>query len=136
MGTWGEKNFENDTAGDWIYDLEEQADVRSFLVETLQKVSGAGKDDYIEASECYEALAAAEVICAMRSRPCTDLPDEVKAILEKHPVEPDVDLLALASDAAGRILADSELKELWDETEEDSWQKVIKDLIERLHGIA
>jgi len=74
MGAWGAGNFENDDALDWLAVLQ---------AEGLQAAGGAIQDvltladDYLEATTCCAALAAAEVIAALRGRPASRLPDEL-----------------------------------------------------------
>jgi hypothetical protein len=62
VGAWGARAFENDDAMDWVYVLEEAQDT-TLVAEALEKVAES-VDDYLEAPECNEALAAAEVIAA------------------------------------------------------------------------
>jgi hypothetical protein len=63
-------------------------------------------------------LAAVEVVAALRGHPIDDLPDNAKAWIEAHR-ELDVSSLIPTSQAViQRIRSDSELKELWDESEE------------------
>jgi len=37
MGAWGTGNFDNDTALDWVYDLEDREDL-SLVVDTIDAV--------------------------------------------------------------------------------------------------
>jgi Domain of unknown function (DUF4259) len=70
MGAWGVANFENDDAQDWVYELEESKD--------LSVVANLDNEIYLAAPECARALAAAEVLTALLSRPSRDLTIEVK----------------------------------------------------------
>jgi hypothetical protein len=56
MGTWGVNAFENDTAGDWGFGLEEVSDLE-LVRTTLQGV--VDTRDYLESDPACEALAAA-----------------------------------------------------------------------------
>lgn len=76
MGAWGVGSFENDDAGDWVWELEEAGD-GSFLVDTLQPVADAAADKYVEVGEAACALAAAEVVAAALGQPGDDLPASV-----------------------------------------------------------
>ena len=53
--------------------------------------------------------------------------------MNDHQLEVDDDLLALAQAALHRIGSDSELKELWEETDDfDAWSATLTDLKKRL----
>lgn len=62
MGAWGHGSFDNDAASDWLGDLAE-GDV-SLVGETLDAVGAAEKDEYIDADDACNALAAAELVAA------------------------------------------------------------------------
>ncbi len=84
MGTWGPKTFENDIALDWLIDLS-SAGITG-LSDALKRVAERKPDDYVEAPDCCEALAAAEIVAA-RSNP-QELPDEAQEWLsENSPLE-------------------------------------------------
>ena len=129
MGAWGIGNFENDDAADWVYDLE-KAEGTELLSKSLQE---AVKDGYLEAPECTLALAAAEVVAALTGRPAPNLPDEVKAWVSAHDQSLHQDLVAMAHAAVSRIKVDSELLELWQDTDDlDNWIGITDELLSRL----
>ena len=112
MGAWGEGVLENDTALDWLGDLEEQPQLETV---TIALSDAAGEDDYLEASAGCEALVAAELVAYALGRP---------------PAEPEERLSALAADLPGlrehaglaaqavALVGDtehSELSDLWHE---------------------
>jgi hypothetical protein len=110
MGAWGTASFENDDALDWLAVLE---------AEGLQATGGAIQDvldlsdEYLEAPICSAALAAAEVLAALRGQPAANLPPDVLAWISAHPGDPPSDLVANARAAVDAVLTDSELLELW-----------------------
>ncbi len=65
MGANGAKNFENDDASDWVYDLTE-SDGPELLTEAFAIVE---KLDFADAPDCCIALAAAEVVAAAKGKP-------------------------------------------------------------------
>jgi hypothetical protein len=71
MGAWGFGSFDNDDAADWIFELEESSGVTA-LVSAFKAIK---PDRYLEAPECSVALAAAEVVAALRGRPLPTLKD-------------------------------------------------------------
>jgi len=132
MGAWGAGPFENDDASDWVYELEEGG--VKHLQSTLQAVTKAEKDDYLEIDACSNAIAAAEVVAALQGRAAKDLPEEVTAWLETKP-KGRPDLVVLAKDAVARVAREGELKELWDEAEPKdaaAWKQSVNDLLQRL----
>ena len=117
MGAWGSGSFENDDAMDWVIDLEEAGDL-SILTDAFEAVTDQDADD-LEAPDCAAALAAAEVVAAMAGRPAAALPDEVTAwIAGREPASGP--LKALARRAVDKVLAGSELAELWEESDDNA----------------
>jgi hypothetical protein len=130
MGAWGVGTFENDDAGDWVYQLEEANDL-DFVRDTLQ--AAADPDGYLEAPTCSMALAAAEVVAALAGRPAPDLPEEVRTWVEAHRLTVLPDLRALSVQAVDQVAAGSELQELWAESEESAaWIGRLQELRSRL----
>jgi hypothetical protein len=129
MGAWGSGSFDNDDAMDWVSGL---TDASSDVVrEALTPIASAG-DQYLQAPDCSMAVAAAEAVAAARGHPNAALPEEVAAWVAMEPAVAR-DLVALATAAVDRILTNSELKELWDESgTPDEWRTAMSDLRERL----
>ena len=61
MGTWGTGPFDNDDAGDWVYELEEATDL-GLVREPLR--TALDTDDYLELAEGNNAIAAAAIVAA------------------------------------------------------------------------
>jgi hypothetical protein len=130
MGAWSHEPFGNDDAGDWVWELEKTNDF-SLLETALSTVTDAAAD-YLEAPECCEALAAAEVVAALLDKPCASLPDDVAAWVKGKP-RPGPALTGKARAAVAAILGSSELQELWEESDDYlQWQAITKDLEVRL----
>jgi hypothetical protein len=128
MGTWGFAAFENDVALTWIGDLEDIEDL-SVLDSSLQAVINLSTPSEIE---CYEALAAAEVVAALHKAPSMMLPSAVLDWVEKNPALTEA-LREKAIDALGVVLADSELRDIWVEEDDlDVWKEELEDLLLRL----
>jgi hypothetical protein len=138
MGAWGWGSFENDEALDWVIDLERSKNL-SVITGSLDAILGSD-DDYLDATDCSMALAAAETVAALAGRPEPSLPDEVTRWTKDRQQEPppegplvDDRDKAKARQAVEAILSDSELKELWEETDEfERWKATVTDLLERL----
>ncbi len=132
MGTWGVKSFDNDTALDWVFDLELSKD-DALIKESVQKVIDAS-NDYIDTDVCCCAIAAAEIIVVFKGNHSPSLPEEVKKWIKINTIEDVEDLAELAVTALEHIKTNSELKELWEESDDYSiWLDDINDLIGRLH---
>lgn len=129
MGAWGVTVFENDDASDWLANLE-KSEGHSLIYDALRAVVNA---EYAEAPDCEAALAAAEIVAALRGLPHKSLPEEATAWVEEDHSLPPPDLLTLARQAVVRVRSESELKDLWAESEElEDWLKGLAELERRL----
>jgi len=132
MGAWGEGPFENDTAADWVFEFE-QADLESGLTHVqvaLDGAAGVGSADYLDSDAGAEALAAAELVAAMRGAAIEKSPYNEAAIDWVARTSPVADqaLVDLAVHALDRVVADnSELAQLWDEAEPTSWRAAVEE---------
>jgi hypothetical protein len=131
MGAWGVGNFDNDDAADWVDELEDTEGL-SLIVATLETVTTRG-DEYLEAPDCCRALAAAEVVASLKNANHTALPEKAQQWSEAHRGTDGNQHAELALKAVVRIKTESELKELFDESEDAAeWYKVLDDLQSRL----
>jgi len=131
MGEWGTNSFENDDAADWLAELS-QAEDTTVLREAFSAVTE--RDDYLELPESSVAVAAAEVVAALRGRPVPGLPDAVQEFVAHIAAPPSSALVSAALRALERVETKSELQELWDETDSRTeWHKVLADLRSRLN---
>jgi hypothetical protein len=133
MGAWGTGNFDNDTALDWVFELEETNDL-SLIVETIEAVF---TEDYIDSDVGTEALIAIEAIARLKGNfdvensYAEDLDNWVKS----HRLEISDELIEKSKKVLELIVSDkSELYELWEETEDfEAWKNEINDLRARLN---
>lgn len=134
MGAWGIGAFENDDASDWVYELEQSNDL-AVVEQALGDVAGASGDEEPDTVDSAAALAAAEVVALLRGRPGDGVPDDVtKWVATARPQAPP-ELTGLATAAVRRVLAGSELKDLWDEAgteQSEEWEALLEDLLIRL----
>jgi hypothetical protein len=130
MGAWGHGSFDNDDALDWVGELSQAEDTKH-IAETFETVLES--DDYLEAPDASTGLAAAKVVAALLGHPAPGLPEEVTTWLAgKKP--PSTGLVKKARLVVERILNDSELKDLWAESEDSSgWQREVEELLKRLN---
>ena len=135
MGAWGVRAFENDTAGDWAYELADVDDL-SAVEQALGEVEEAGTG-YLEQDAAANALAACELLARLRgqrgySDPSTE---SVDAWVASHRITASSEQVARAVAVLDRVLApDSELCELWDETDGSEWRMAVGELRSRLQA--
>lgn len=137
MGAWGHGLFENDTAADFVWKVEESSDPKQTIKEAFDAVF---EEDYLDSDPASEAIAAAAFIDRqLNGTKFADAdgvgPLEVDNFPENHPGIDLSDLKSNAVKALRRVLGeDSELNELWSDAEDDYplWKKDVESLIDRL----
>jgi Domain of unknown function (DUF4259) len=112
MGAWGTGHFENDDALDLVADVQGPDD----LDRVLRAVTES-EDAGIGASVATKAMAAADIVAAMMGRPAGDCPDDLTKRLDALGAPPPA-LIKLAQESVSRILMESELVDLWAESDE------------------
>lgn len=126
MGAWGFKTFENDYALDWVGSLIIQ-NKKDMIISALKEIEL--NNEYIEAPECSEALCAIEIIASIKSEDSSDLTEEllewinIKRGLLRKSITFSQSEINLAISTLKKIINDSELKELWQES--DNYQEWI-----------
>lgn len=134
MGTWGIGPFENDSANDWAYSLDEATDL-SVVESALDEVI-ASACDCLEVDAAASGLAACEVLACLIGRGTEPdaYSEKVHTWVSGVALKADAAVLAKAKSAIDRILgAESELRELWEESEDaDTWLSSVQDLRSRL----
>ena len=128
MSAWGSGSFENDDAQDFVCDLH------SKVIDDLQGIftRAAGQSEYLEAPDASVAVAAAEVIAALKGAPPEPLPREIARWVSEAPAA-STDLSELARQAVNRVRLSSELKDLWLEADGlNEWSAGLRDLEQRL----
>ena len=129
--TMGASAFENDDALDWVSHLEDGA------VDLVRASLAATKVDYLESPDGSVAIAAAEVVAAAVGNPAASLPASVTRWVDAHGASvADADVV-LALVALDRVTAEnSELAELWAESDDHKWSQSVEDLRNRLSTAA
>jgi hypothetical protein len=139
MSAWGYRSFDNDEAADWVCDFEEGG--VAAVSSALAAVCDLGEDVYLEAPEVSAAIGAAEIVAAALDGDESGLSEHAREAFATHrDALADPRLVQLASRAVGRVLRQSELKDLWQESfeqgrpESKSWFALMDALISRLHS--
>lgn len=133
MGAWGVNSFENDSALDFIADIEEQGS--ALFLEQIDFVAKYPEEDFLEAPDAEQVLVALEIIAVVQGNPSKNIPEGLSTWIEKNgPKEVGDTTIELSHKALDRVLSNnSELKELWEDSDEYSlWEKNLKDLKERI----
>ena len=133
MGAWGANTFDNDTACDWVYGLQGVNDL-NFVRETLERVLAVG-EDYLDADDGCEGLAACEVIARLRGNygVRNAYTEEVDKWVEHQDSLPADELVGSALAVIDRVLAaPSELLELWEEADATEWRRAVEGLRKRI----
>jgi len=130
MGAWGIGHFDNDDAGDWVWELEEAKSLAP-VTSAFDEVDAS--TDYLDAGIACIGLAAAETVAATLGKPAADLPESVAEVIASLQAAADATLVSRARAAVEKIAKESELRELWEETDDfGKWQSKVADLLERL----
>jgi hypothetical protein len=136
MGAWGTGFFEDDGAFDFMEEIE-SSDRPKETIAAAFRVAIDG--DYLDSDEASAVTVAAAYVDRFVngtkfSAPDDDDPLEVDSFPDRHPDQDLSDLRGMAVRALQKVLGDdSELKELWAETDElAAWQGGVEELIERL----
>ncbi len=137
MGAWGHGHFENDTALDFMADIEDSADPKAAITAALEEALQGG---YLDSDIGASALVAAayvdrQVNGTRYSEEGSEEPLEVDTFPERYPHVDLSNLRAKALTAVKRVLQDdSELNELWAEAEDDypAWKQEVQRLIHNL----
>lgn len=129
MGAWGYGILENDTVLDWVEDLLETQDL-SLITEAIEMVLS---DSEIESYTAEIALGAIEILAALQDRPGNkEYDEELENWINRHNGQ-GKELLVHSQKALGKILYESELRELREGSEKfEEWVKIIKELEGRL----
>lgn len=130
MGAWSDKPFGNDTAKDWLWSLSE-ADSDEPLSAAIAAVLQAR--DLPDAPCSEAAVAAAAVVAAAAHDPIRGVPKDVATWIRTTGYVPTDKLVGDSTRALDRILKDSELRDLWDETgRPGGWHKSVSNIRQRL----
>jgi len=129
MGGWGTGSFENEDAQGFLGQL------KSLGIDDLKQILARAADDgsYIGAPESSVAIAAAEVIAALKGAPSQTVSREIEAWVGKTHGGSTPELNELASRAVNKVRLNSELKDLWLQAEGlNEWSAGLRDLEQRL----
>lgn len=135
MGASGVKTFESDTPFDWITIFKEQEYSIRFFEKMFDGV--LSEEEYLDADDGEGALAIGEIIAKAKGNGVDDFPLEdfedfdfgkFNSKLDDSFIEKAVVAIQKVRDFEG-----SEIRELWEETEEyENWRANVSELIDRI----
>jgi hypothetical protein len=134
MGAWGVLAFDNDSANDWAYGLEDVDDL-SLVESAFEEAEATG--GFLDSDLAANALAACEVVARLGGRPgyTNAYTEKVDQWVAQHKLVPSPQLLVRASAVIDLVLGeDSELRELWEDGDGGDWRKSVEDLRHRVLG--
>lgn len=135
MGAWGPGIFDDDTAYDYIEEIENAENPKDVFIKAFET---AMDTDYLEYDDCHAVTVSASYIDSIinGTKPRVDAADEnFYPFIEKHKMLDVMDLKTNAVKALEIVMSDhSELNELWSDNAElyPKWRGNIQDLIDRL----
>ncbi len=132
MGYWGIKTFENDSAQDWIFGLEEEKNLAIVALKfgELFSTYHANKKVLIDDDLASQALAAAEIVSALLGKPSFALPPTLKKWLEKNKTY-SKELVSVFNELAKTNALENKSETLWkDCTKAQKWNLILDSLSE------
>lgn len=133
MGAWDYGFFDNDTALDWVSELEDSDNPKAFFKRAF---SNALKSTYLDQDDAHAVTVSASYIDYILNGTNYGEDNEIFVdFVNLHPKLKVDDLRGEAIKALQRVIGDnSELNELWSENKEDyqHWKSTIEELIGRL----
>ncbi len=133
VATWGVYSFDNDTASDWFFTVEESTDPGAVMAAAID--DAISSSEQLETELCCQAIAAAELCASCAGQTPARLPDHIELWVQVNHHRPAPDEVAQAVQAVRRIRVDSELREAWDDAADgahDGWLTGVDDLLARL----
>ncbi|WP_328944923.1 DUF4259 domain-containing protein [Streptomyces sp. NBC_00250] len=133
MGTWDIGPFDNDTAADFSYRVDEApAEKKADVLRTAFREVIETGGDYLDSDVAVEAIASAALVAAQ----CPAGDPVTTAYGPKDPLPPLPDgLRPQAAASLDRILTEpSELLELWEESDGEEWKEGVRKLRAVLAG--
>ena len=103
MGAWDATSFGNDTACDWLQELEGSDDL-SAVEAAFQAVLDTG-DEYLDSDEAVQGIAAAETVAWLRGHPTAVTPytEPLARWVAAHPIQPSATLTQKALSVLDRV---------------------------------
>ena len=114
--------------------MECEPDILTAVISALSFVAELSAEDYLEVDESQCAVVAAEVVASARAGEWAILPAElVRLVKENQNALKDAAIVQTARVAVERVVANSELAELWAEGDgPEDWKRGMVGLVAKL----
>jgi len=139
MGTWGVGNFENDSALDWVDEFLECENKKILIKSAFKKAKGRkglfkfGKESELEEDAASAVLVAGEVVVLLNKGNSKDAPEELLNWVNDTQLRLNKNIVKDALVAISYVKNNSELKDLWEESNDyQYWNEVVSELERRL----
>lgn len=116
MGAWGAGPFDNDDAGDWVFELEDQG-----VVAVRAALAPPAEPDVEEAGAAVAAAAVVGLALGAAIESSAEV-DEWLAAADRSTLDELRGLAPTAAAALRRVLDGSELADLYDEAGDEGWR--------------
>jgi hypothetical protein len=141
MAAWGYRNFENDAASDYAWDVKESDSGVLKVIRTIIEFPHTPPTE----DKAEEVLAAIEYLAAGKGNPSEDITPEASAFVSANLLQfkqylvpgfsdPGVNIVELSVQAINKVRTGSELSDVWKRDEDDiqPWHEVLDDLEKRI----
>lgn len=129
MGQWGESMFESDGVLDFLAEFQDSMDF-SLIENAVSNVLES--DEYIDVDDCYNVIASAEIIAAIKGNISAEFPEDLSFKSTSFHESINDELIKSIKKALKKVLLKdgSELVELWED--EDFLKDYYEDLLKRI----
>lgn len=110
MSAWNSKPFGNDSALDWLSELECTNDVGQLISKTVKRIDADWGGD---SDQAEEAIAAISFIAASATDPIGSISQTAKKLIAVRGYVPTEELISASLLALDKISTESELRDLW-----------------------
>ena len=134
MGTWSSAPFGNDTAKDWALHLEASQGA-ALVSDTIQRC--LKEKSQVDAAVAAETIAAATVIAAAAYEPVRGVSADIKSWIRLQGFVPTKKLVNESRRAVKRVMKDSELRDLWEESDGlEEWSRATRKVVDKLQAVS
>lgn len=132
MGSWDVSPFGNDEAREWLANLIANPSTEP-VFRALVTAAKIKNDEFFQAPECERAVAAAEIVACVRDKATADTPPGLKKWLAENKLVVGDQVAQMAIRVLERIAKDSELKQVYDDTDSaEDWYRTLHNIQQRL----
>ena len=130
MGAWGVKSFENDSALDFITELEDEKDLTIIVFKFSEFISASEEEEIIDSDMATEVLAAAEIVSVLLGNLSDEVPKKIYKWIEKKR-NYDRKIISLFNEIINEGDFDNEFINTWNNyTKDQKWKYILNYLSE------